>query len=224
MPIIPELHESNDSEPPRGCKRQQFKYGSMVCSEPMDREKVLAEVRSRIEALPGVIAIQFLDRMFHDDLMSLENEAEANGACGGLMPFTNRGVWESFKREVQFIIVVEHDSIILGGSSDLVYISDQKGQIVGEWLNPQRMDELKDRKDVCFLSSDFVLYPEVEVEGEPYFVLPEIDFPYLKDVQGVMNITSGSISTLADDYIRSKLGFGQTRHWTHLVGFDIRKD
>jgi len=52
-------------------------------------------------------------------------------------------------------------------------------------------------------------------------VLPRVDFPYLEDFPGVANVTSGSISTIADDFIRFRLGYRETKHWTHLIGFDI---
>ncbi|MDD1747597.1 MAG: hypothetical protein LUQ16_07535 [Methanomassiliicoccales archaeon] len=189
----------------------------------MDRSEVLARVRKRVEGLPGVMAFQYLDAGWRKEIMLLEKEAESNGACGGLMPFTNKGVWSAFEREVQFVIVASSDSILLGDSERLVYIQDQKGNIVGEWVGAKRLEQLKGREDVCFLSSDFVLYPEVEVVGEPFFVLPDIDFPYLDGVEGVKDVASGSISTLSDDHIRERLGFSQTKHWTHLVGFNVKE-
>lgn len=189
----------------------------------MDREMVLASVKERVEGLPGVIAFRYLDADWRKQIMLLEREAESNGACGGLMPFVNRGVWSAFDREAQFIIVVASESILLGESDQLVHIEDQKGQIVGEWIGARRMEEYAGRDDVCFLSSDFVLYSEVEIVGEPFFVLPNIDFPYLAGLEGVKEVVSGSISTLSDDQIRQRLGYSETRHWTHLVGFNIEK-
>jgi hypothetical protein len=187
----------------------------------MERSDVLESVRRHVAALHGVLAFEYLEGEFKENVLALEHEVEKNGACGGLMPFTNQGVWKAFERQVQFVIVAESSAVLLGASEGLVFISDQKGQIVGEWLNAKRQEELKGRADVCFLSTDFVLYPDVEVNGEPFFVLPEVDFPYLKDIPGVKNVTSGSISTLSDDFIRARLGYGETKHWTHLVGFDV---
>jgi hypothetical protein len=189
----------------------------------MDRETILASVRKRVEGLPGIITFQYLDSDWRKEIMLLEREAESNGACGGLMPFVNRGVWSAFDREVQFIIVASSESILLGDSEQLVQIEDQKGQIVGEWIGNRRMQELAGREDVCFLSSDFVLYSNVDIIGEPFFVLPNINFPYLEGLEGVKNVASGSISTLSDDYIRQRLGYSETKHWTHLVGFNVEK-
>lgn len=190
----------------------------------MDRETLLRQVRERLESLPGIIRMEFLDRELRDILFELEKQAEANGACGGLMPFINSGVWQSFEREVQLVIVASSSAVLLGESTDLVYITDEKGQIVGEWLNKERAEQLKGKEGVCFLGSDFVLYPEVEIAGKPYFVLPPVDFHYLDDIEGVADVTSGSISTLADDYIRGIWGYSEEKHWTHLVGFNLKKD
>lgn len=190
----------------------------------MDRESVMTNVRRRVESLPGIIAFKYLDEESRGDIIRLEKEAEENGACGGLMPFTNRGVWSAFEREVQFVIVGARDAVLLGISEGLVHIEDQKGQRVGEWVNAKRSEELRGNPDVCFLSEDFVLYSDVNIAGEPFFVLPKVDFPYLDGMEGVRNVVSGSVSTLADDYIRYRMGYSDTQHWTHLVGFDIAKD
>jgi hypothetical protein len=193
-----------------------------TCVRPtMDRAHILASVRERVEGLPGIIAFRYLDAEWRKEIMLLEKEAESNGACGGLMPFINKGVWSVFERNVQFVIVASNDSILLGDSEELVHIEDQKGHIVGEWVSAKRLEELKGREDVCFLSSDFVMYSGVDVVGEPYFVLPNIDFPYLEGLEGVKDVASGSISTLSDDRIREHLGYSQTHHWTHLIGFNI---
>lgn len=189
----------------------------------MDKELILSAVKKTVESLAGVIAMEMLTPELRSAIIDLETEAERNGACGGLMPFTNRGVWESFRRQEQFVIVIDSSSIILGDDHDLVFISDQSGQRVGEWLNEDRMKEMQGRDDICYISPDFILYADVKSVGEPFFVLPEMEFPYLKEIKEVENVTSGSISTMADDYIRNQLGFGRGKRWTHLVGFDIKK-
>ena len=54
-----------------------------------------------------------------------------------------------------------------------------------------------------------------------HFVINEVGFDYLKDVEGVKNVTSGSISTLSDDYLRELTKYTEKKYWTHLVGFDF---
>ena len=61
----------------------------------MDKAQVLDAVRKNITAIPGIIAFQYLDEEFKEKLIAVEREAESHGACGGLMPFTNEGVWKT---------------------------------------------------------------------------------------------------------------------------------
>jgi len=174
-----------------------------------------------VRRLPGVMEYLLLDEKFRKDIFDLETQAEVNGCISGLMPFVNRGVWETLKRKHCFILVLNESMLLLGPARDIVFISDKKGQKLGEYLPPDHREEFQGRSDVSFLSEDFIFYTNVEPEGEPFFVLPEIPFNYLEKIDGVRNVTSGSISTLSDDMIRARLGFHATKHWTHLVGFDI---
>jgi hypothetical protein len=189
----------------------------------MDKAAVLAEVKRVVDSLPGVEAMEILDRDFHDQLIAIETTAEENGACGGLMPFTNKGVWAALSREVNFVIVVQSKSSLFDLDSAKVFIQDEKGQLVGEWLTESRLKDLQGRDNLCFIAPDFVLYTDVHSEGEPRFVLPEVPFHFIENVPGVENVVSGSISTLADDYIRRRMNLSGPNHWTHLVGFDLAR-
>lgn len=187
----------------------------------MDTATVLKAVEERVKGLSGVMGFTYLDREMKEMITSLEQSCEENGACGGLMPFVNTGVWETLRREHCFIVVMSSSSMLLGPTKDLVYIADKNGQIIGEYLTPERREEFRERKDVTFLGSDFILYMDVVPEGEPYFVLPEIPFGFIDGIDGVIDVTSGSISTLSDDFIRKRMGYADSKHWTHLVGFNL---
>jgi hypothetical protein len=188
----------------------------------MDRETVLAAVEDRIRTIPGVMDMKFLDPALKEEVTNLEVQAEKNGACGGLMPFVNRGVWESLGREVSLVII--GDPHLLVDNRGLLYMMDQKGQIMGEYITPQQREKmLEEDPDTKFLSEDFILHPDVEIEGEPYFLIDEIRFDYLDGVPGITRVTSGSVSTLSDDYLREILGFTGPNKWTHLIGFDLLK-
>jgi hypothetical protein len=166
----------------------------------MERGQILKEVEGRIRSIPGVVDMRYLDDDLKDKVACLERQTEEGGAAGGLMPFVNKGVW-----------VPNH----------VIYILDQKGQIVGEFLDESRRREMKSREDIYFLSEDFVLYSGLEIHGEPYFLVPEIEFHGLDDVKGVSRVTTASISTPSDHLIRSLMGHTRKRLWTHLVGFDF---
>jgi len=171
-------------------------------------------------SLPGVDAMEFLDQRFREEIERREREAEGNGAAGGLMRFVNTGVWDVLARHEVFVVVVRPDVLILSPQENLVHMVDQKGQIIGEYLPKGRREKTELPDNAYLLSEDFVLYGDVDIVGEPYFLLPPMDFPPLEDISGIKNLVSASISTVSDDYIRSRLGYGESKHWTHLVGFD----
>lgn len=188
----------------------------------MDRETILAAVEGRARAILGVMDVRFLDPALKEEITNLETQAEKNGACGGLMPFVNRGVWESLGREVTFVII--GNAQLLVDNRGLLFMVDQEGQVIGEYVTPEQREKLlRDKPDTKFLSEDFIMHPEVEIHGEPYFLIDEIKFDYLEGVPGIARVTSGSVSTLSDDYIRDLLGFSGPNKWTHLVGFDLVK-
>jgi hypothetical protein len=187
----------------------------------MNKDNVLSAVEKEIRSIPGVLDLKFLDPTTKKDLSALEKQAEKNGACGGLMPFVNRGVWESLGREVSVIIVGNAHMIV--DNEGLLYMMDQKGQILGEYVPPgKKADIIAAKPDCRFLSEDFILHPDVKISGEPYFVISEVAFHYLDDVKGITRITSGSVSTMADDWIRGTMGYKDKKTWTHLVGFDLQ--
>ena len=189
----------------------------------MDKETILKRAEERIRAIPGVIDVWFLDQENRSKLESIERQAEANGACGGLMPFVNRGVWAAMSRQVVAIIVIGSSIPLIGDQFNIVYIEDQNKQVIGEYLTPARQEEFKGRQDVCFIGKEFIIYPDRPPVGEPYFVLPELRFEFLDGIEGIEDVTSGSISTIGDDWVRFELGYTETKHWTHVVGFNIKE-
>ena len=190
----------------------------------MDRETILKRVEETLRGIPGVMDVWILDYENRSRLESIERSAEANGACGGLMPFVNRGVWATLSRQVAVIIVIGSSIPLIGDQFNIVYIEDETKQVIGEYLTPARQEEFKDRDDVCHIGPDFIIYGDRPMVGEPFFVLPELEFHFLDNIKGVKDVTSGSISTMADDWIRLKLGHLNTKHWTHVIGFDIEVD
>jgi hypothetical protein len=182
---------------------------------------VRSAVRETVLAIQGVDAMEFLDHNFREEIERRERRAEGNGAVGGLMPFVNTGVWEVLTRQEVFVVVIRPDVLILSPQEHLVHIVDERGQIIGEYLPEGRREGMDLGEDAYFLSDDFVIYGDVEIVGEPYFRIPPMTFLPLEGMPGIRNLVSASISTVSDDYIRERLGFADTKHWTHLVGYDI---
>ncbi len=187
----------------------------------VEMNAVRSAVRRKLLALKGIEALEFLDQEFRQEIERRERDAEGNGAVGGLMAFVNTGVWDVLTRQEVFVIVARPQVEMLHPQEHLVHIVDQKGQVIGEYLPEGRRDEVELRENAYLLSEDFVLYGDVDIVGEPYFLIPPMTFPPLDGMPGIKRLVSASISTVSDDYIRSRLGFGDTKCWTHLVGYDL---
>lgn len=187
----------------------------------MERNAVRGAVRERILELKGIEALEYLDQDFRQEIERREREAEGNGAVGGLMAFVNSGVWDVLTRQEVFVIVAQPQVEILHPQEHLVHIVDQRGQVIGEYLPEGKRDDVELRENAYLLSEDFVLYGDVDIVGEPYFLIPPMTFPPLEGMSGIKRLVSASISTASDDYIRGRLGYGDTKCWTHLVGYDL---
>lgn len=186
----------------------------------VDIDQLRSNIRDALLSFPGIDAVVFLDKRLRDEVAHLERQAECNGAVGGLMPFVNTGVWETLKRTEIFVLVAQSGVPMLSPQQNLVHIVDRKGQIIGEYLSEERRKEVMGREDAVWISDDFVLYADLDISGEPYVRIPPMSFPLLEDLPGINNLISGSVSTLTDDFLRSILGFSETKDWTQLVGFD----
>ena len=187
----------------------------------VERNIIRSAVRERILALKGIEALEYLDQDFRQEIEQRERDAESNGAVGGLMAFVNTGVWDVLTRQEVFVIVARPKVEMLYTQEHLVHIVDQKGQVIGEYLPEGKREEVETRDNAYLLSEDFVLYGDVDIVGEPYFLIPPMPFPPLDDMPEIKRLVSASISTVSDDYIRDRLGYGNTKCWTHLVGYDL---
>ncbi|WP_400207729.1 hypothetical protein [Candidatus Methanomassiliicoccus intestinalis] len=186
----------------------------------MSHEEILTQVKEKLQAISGVMEVLIMDEKVRGEVFRLETIAESNGACGGLLECKNDGVWESLKRDVTIALV--GDQHLLLSDEGLVMMMDDAGNIVGEYVTPLRKEQiLRVNPQASFLSDDFVIYDGVQITSEVHFVINEVGFDYLKDVEGVKNVTSGSISTLSDDYLRELTKYTEKKYWTHLVGFDF---
>lgn len=190
----------------------------------MRREDILVAVEERLETIPGLRTMGHLDGAFRDEVIEAERQAERMGALGGLMPISNEGFWRTMEREVQYVLVVDGGTSVINMATDLLQLKDERGNLIGEWLPPHRMDELRGDERALFISDDFVLYQDVPPDGEPKVVLPEVEFPFLQDMEGVRNVTSASPSGLADHVIRSRYDLPGPGLLSHIVGFDVSMD
>ena len=138
------------------------------------------------------------------------------------MKYVNQGVQAVLGRDVCMVLVCKDRLVLDNDLRGIVYMTDPSGQILGEYLGPERREQVrKENPDAFFMSEDFVMYADRVPQGEPFFLLDEMPIHDLDDIEEVRNATSGSMTTLTDGAVREMLGFNAPRTWTRMVGFDI---
>jgi len=190
----------------------------------MDRESVLESVLTKLRSTPGVKDVRQLDPEVRERIRNLETIAEGRGAIGGLMKFRNRGVWEVLEREICMVMILGQDYKLSGNTSGMVHIVDQAGQVLGEFVGPERKAQiLREKPDAFFLTEDFMMYSGWRSVGEPYFLIDEVVLHDLDGIEGVSKVTSGSLTSFSDEVIRDMFGFSGPKEWTRLIGFDLEE-
>lgn len=101
-----------------------------------------------------------------DDLCRriLEEEATVTGAMGS-MPVRNSGLDECLRRNT--VICVFEDETFWTPDEVTMHMVGEDGRIVGHDIPKSQILEYSKRHDVMFISEDFVMYPEIPLEGTP---------------------------------------------------------
>jgi hypothetical protein len=136
------------------------------------------------------------------------------------MKVVNEGFWATFRREHQIALVLKTGFEIKPRINELLQLRNEDGTRIGEWVGGgvQRAGVSQ------FMLGDFVLYEGAKLKGEPYFVVPEIEFPFLDGVRGIKGTVSCSPASGVDDLIREWLGLKKEGLFTRIVGFDMDRD
>ncbi|MCL4436211.1 MAG: hypothetical protein M1503_10530 [Thaumarchaeota archaeon] len=176
----------------------------------MDNAELDSEITKRLEKIQGFIRLRRINLNEATEILRLEADAEKRAVLGTI-PAENRGVREALKRPVVYAVAYrpEFFSSFRERTHDISVMMLSGSETVGEEvLNPQRLRELRDRSDVIFVGSGFVIYKERlrRAQENLKIVLPNRPFPPLEDVPGVCDIVSGSPSPPVDHYLKVKMG------------------
>ena len=207
---------------------------------PRQRNQDLGEIAAldailvaALDPVAKVLKLQLLTDEQRERVGELEREAEKNGAAGGIMPFENRGVAEALAADMVFAVLT--GPMVGSPPRPWTLLLDDDGQMIGEWLPPDRIAEARAGGRCIFLSSDFVMYKDRKPRGRGRFVMPYMpldvpegpaqgssggDGPRTGAPSGrrVGLCGAGCPSAPADTYIRSLLGDPGSDVATLLLG------
>ncbi len=187
-------------------------------------EETLAMVQDRLREVKGLRALLVLDQAQCDEVIEKERQAEEDARRSGPIKVVNEGFWTTFGREFQIALVLDLTSPIIHRTDLLLQLRDQEGRKIGEGVNRETVQGRSGDQAVRYISKDFVLYEGVKVKGEPYFVIPEVEFDLLQGVKGIQKIISCSPSAQVDAVIREWSGLDDEGLFTRIVGFDMDRD
>lgn len=190
----------------------------------MMMEETLATVQGRLRKMEGLRELLVLDKAQCDEVIEQERQAEEDAKRFGPMKVVNEGFWSTFGREFQVALVLDSTSPIVHRTDLLLQLRDQEGKKIGEGVGHGTVQGRSGDQAVRYISKDFVLYEGVKVKGEPYFVIPEVEFDLLKGINGIQKIISCSPSAQVDAFIRGWSGLDDEGLFTRIVGFDMDRD
>ena len=153
-----------------------------------------------VRGLRGVIHAFYLDR----DILEKLKEEEAKVRAMGNIEVDNQGFSEALKRDA--VICIVKDPRFRPPPEPTVILMSSNGKLIGTEVFPFTAKDYIDRTDVVWLSDGFVLFPEVEAEGEEQFVMPPVSFPELNESNGCKDVVSCSPAPTSDLMIKTHYG------------------
>lgn len=185
---------------------------------------VVKKAIGMIKKLKGVLDVQELSDEDRKALLEMESRRKED-----MIPVVNEGLEKCMKRE--FYLVMLKNKEFRSAPMPTVLLVTDRGRVLGqELISPEEKKIYQNRKDVYFLSSDFVIYkPDRTTRGaqneKEFFILPSVPFPELENIEGISDAISCSPSTIGDSYLKDKYGYPQDPHLaTIIIGFSIEKD
>ncbi len=138
-----------------------------VFTMSMEPEEVLAKLRTE----PGVVRAEIMP----DELCgSIIREESTVTAAGGMMGVRNLGLEKVVGRSLHLVLFVDTGFNVPSGAP--MRMVDSAGNLLGHQISKGSEREYMGRRDVTFLSDDFVMYTDITVVGDMVMEMPPIPY------------------------------------------------
>ncbi|MBR2255684.1 MAG: hypothetical protein IJ856_07775 [Candidatus Methanomethylophilaceae archaeon] len=164
-----------------------------------------------VRGLRGVVHAFYLE----GDILEKIIEEEAKVRAVGNIEVDNQGVAEALTREK--IICIIKDPRFRPPPEPTVLLKSTTGKILGEEVFPFTAKKYEGRDDVLWLSDGFVLFPQVQAEGDETFVMPPVSFPELNESNGCKDVVSCSPAPTCDRMIRESVGLADDARLASVI-------
>jgi hypothetical protein len=170
------------------------------------------------ESCEGIQKVMELTDAQFEEAWAIESRVETQTHS----EYENVGFEEVSKREKKVCIFMD-DRFVLKKHS-LLKMLDRSGRVIGTSVPEEELDSYRQRDDVIWISSDFVMFLTAESAGQERFVLYPYEFPELSDtIKGCANAVGTSPATPTDARLKGLAGMPlNTRLFTFIFGFDCQ--
>ena len=161
---------------------------------------LLNEVLNSLRGERGAVRVEVMPNDLCD--MVVEEEATVS-AVGGMLPVRNTGLDDFMSRNTK-LVVFDDGSLYIPPCSTMDMV-DSKGHVIGHDILPSQAAEYQAKDNVMFLSDDFIMFTDMEVDGGSYMNMKAT--PYLgtdgwvpKESDAIIWFSSSSSSDMIHDY------------------------
>ena len=170
----------------------------------------------KLKRIDGVVQVEILDQ---ENMLDLRKE-ENNIILSSGMRYEDRALLECCKKDV--ILCLFCDGFLEESDDITMIMSDNLGNILGNDVPACRMKEYSERKDVIWISDNFVVYPQVQSWSDPAIVILPRKFRFLDSEKDVKDAISFYPSVSSDIMLKEHFVVNTSpRMTTLIVGFDI---
>ncbi|MFA6710028.1 MAG: hypothetical protein WC067_02185 [Candidatus Methanomethylophilaceae archaeon] len=171
-----------------------------------------------LSSTKGVIGAFVMD----DDLSKriLMEERSVISITG--MDVQNVGFEEVMGREYRICVVYSNGSFEEPKGTPVIIMVNSSDEIVGTAVSEDMMEEYSERKDVIWISDDFVIFADSNTDGTERFVLPPCRYSALNEKDGCKDAIFSSPATTSDIMMKNHFGVGSSNKTsTIVVGFNV---
>lgn len=174
-----------------------------------------ASFRSWLESQRGVVRTEVID----DDLLDILVKEESTVVSSFGTPVDNSGLRDCIARDTVFLAFV--DGTFWQPPTRTMVMKNSEGEIVGHDISKSQILEYM-KRDVMFLSDDFIMYPDVEMTDSPVMEMLSQEYSgedksLPADTEAVLWFPSPSSSGIIADRYGQELGTLATA----LIGINV---
>lgn len=172
------------------------------------------KILNKILAHEGVYDVFIMDGA---DMVRLELEESKNGGLG--CKYENRALMESRTRD--FKVCVFSEKFLETPTEMMTMMVDDEGTVFGHDV-PLAMPRNKIHEGAVWVSSTYVMYPDLMPKSQLKFVVLPHSLSFLTGKEGASDIVAFNPSVNSNAFLREKFGFeGNSKAVTTVVAMDL---